>query len=104
LPKDLFVATNKSVKIEFDPAKSEKNARERGLPFSLVEQFHWETASFSQDVRFPYPESRFVAVGFIAKRLHVICFTPLETGVRIISFRKANAKEVRRYEKEKTAH
>jgi hypothetical protein len=36
------------VKIEFDPAKSEKNARLRGLPFHLVEEFVWETAIFGR--------------------------------------------------------
>jgi uncharacterized DUF497 family protein len=38
------------VTIEFDPAKSEKNARLRGLPFHLVEEFDWETAIFWEDV------------------------------------------------------
>jgi uncharacterized DUF497 family protein len=33
-------------------------------------------------------------------RLHVICFTPIDGGVRIISFRKANRREVRYYEDE----
>jgi uncharacterized DUF497 family protein len=91
------------MKIEFDPAKSEKNARERGLPFHLVEEFEWETAVFSEDTRFPYPEARFTALGFIGKRLHSICFTSIAGGMRIISFRKANKREVRRYEKEKAA-
>ncbi|MBS0349815.1 MAG: BrnT family toxin [Proteobacteria bacterium] len=43
-----------------------------------------------------------VAVGFLGNRLHVLCFTPRKNGVRIISFRKANAREVKRYEKETT--
>lgn len=92
------------MKIEFDPAKSEKNARERGLPFLAVEEFEWETAVFSADDRYPYPETRFTALGFIGSRLHVVCFTPVAGGMRVISFRKANDREVRRYEEEKTAH
>jgi len=92
------------MKIEFDPAKSERNARERGLSFDLVEGFDWETAIYWEDVRFPYAEIRFTAIGFVGKRLHVVCFTPLMHVLRIISFRKANAREVRRYEKEKTTH
>jgi hypothetical protein len=92
------------MRIEFDPAKSEKNLRQRGLAFELVEQFEWETASFSEDDRFAYPETRIVVVGFIAARLHVVCFTPVEGGIRVISFRKANEREVRRYEKEKAAY
>jgi uncharacterized DUF497 family protein len=89
------------MKIEFDPGKSAKNARDRGLPFDRVAEFEWETAAYEQDLRFPYPEARFVAVGCIGLRLHVVCFTPVAGGIRVISFRKANAREVRRYEEEK---
>jgi uncharacterized DUF497 family protein len=89
------------VKIEFDAAKSEKNARERGLSFNLVEQFDWAGALYAEDVRHPYPERRFVALGFVGARLHVICFAPIADGVRVISFRKANDREVRRYDEEK---
>jgi uncharacterized protein len=89
------------MKIEFDSTKSEKNARERGLPFELVEEFEWESAVLSEDIRFPYPETRFNALGFIGNRLHVVCFTAITGGVRVISFRKANEREVHRYEKEK---
>ena len=36
-------------------------------------------------------------MGYLNERVHVICFTPIEEGVRIISFRKANAREVSYY-------
>jgi uncharacterized protein (DUF4415 family) len=35
-----------------------------------------------------YPEIRIIALGFLGVRLHVICFTLIDDGVRIISFRK----------------
>ena len=75
------------MKIEFDAAKSENNARERNLPFHLVENFDWETALIAKDDRRVYPESRLVAIGYLENRLHVLCFTPIEEGVRIISLR-----------------
>lgn len=87
------------MKIEFDPIKSEKNDRERGLPFSFVIEFDWENAIYIEDTRQAYPEKRYVALGYLGIRLHVLCFTPIEGGVRIISFRKANLREVSRYEK-----
>lgn len=90
------------MKIEFDAAESEKNARERDLPFHLAEYFDWETALITEDDRRVYPESRFVAIGFLEDRLHILCFTPIIGGMRIISFRRANDREVRDYEK-KTA-
>ena len=91
------------MKIEFDSAKSEKNARERGLPFEMVDLFDWSAAQAEDDTRHPYPEHRVIATSFLGNRLHVVCFTPIEGGVRVISFRKANKREIRKYEKEKTA-
>lgn len=88
------------MKIEFDPNKSKINELERGLPFELAEDFEWETAIYAEDIRQDYPERRFVAMGYLEERLHIVCFTPIEGGVRVISFRKANAREVARYEKE----
>lgn len=90
------------MKIDFDPEKSKKNARDRDLPFELAVEFDWETAIYAEDVRNPYPERRFVAMGYLGERLHVLCFTPIDGGVRIISFRKANLREVKRREKEIT--
>ncbi len=87
------------MKIDFDPAKSAGNERERGLLFTEVEQFDWEGATYQLDERYAYPEPRFVAVGYIRQRLHVVCFTPIDDGIRVISFRKANRREVQGYEK-----
>lgn len=90
------------MKIDFDLKKSEKNNHDRGLPFDRAADFDWETALYAEDVRHSYPEQRFVAMGYLDERLHVLCFTPIKGGVRIISFRKANLREVERYEKEIT--
>lgn len=92
------------MKITFDSTKSEKNARERGLPFEMVEAFDWDTCLTQDDVRFVYPERRRVSLGFIGQRLHVVCHTPIEGGIRVISFRKANKREIRLYEKKKTSY
>ena len=96
----LFICCyNQNMKIEFDLKKSHKNLIERSLPFDQVSEFDWETARYTEDVRNDYPENRYVAVGYLDERLHVVCFTPIDGGVRIISFRKANAREVKHYEK-----
>ena len=86
------------MQIEFDPAKNEANVRERGLSFEAAESFDFGTAVIEQDRRWDYPEVRFVALGFLAQRLHVLCFTPIDDGIRVISFRKANKREVASYE------
>jgi uncharacterized DUF497 family protein len=86
------------VNVDFDPIKSAKNDRDRGLPFSKAAEFDWANAVFSEDSRHAYPERRFVASGFIGDRLHIVCFTPITGGIRVISFRKANQREVKRHE------
>lgn len=88
------------MKIDFDSEKSNKNSRDRGLSFDRAVDFDWETALYAEDIRYSYPERRFIAMGYLEDRLHVLCFTPIKGGVRIISFRKANLREVKRYENE----
>ena len=90
------------MRIEFDPNKNETNIRTRGLGFEQVAQFDFGTAVMEQDTRKAYPEVRFVATGFLGGRLHVLCFTPVAGGIRVISFRKANAREVRDYDQTRT--
>ena len=84
--------------IDFDAAKSAKNLAERELPFDKVVDFDWQTASIAVDIRNPYPEQRLVALGYLIERLHVLCFTPIAGGIRVISLRRANKREVSRYE------
>jgi len=38
----------------------------------------------------------------IRDRLHVLCFTPVVNGIRVISFRKANKREIKDYEQART--
>jgi uncharacterized protein len=87
------------MKITFDPAKSARNAAERGLPFEQVRGFDFGTAIIAVDDRHDYGEVRYVALGYLDARLHVLCFTETSTGIRVISFRKANFREVKRYER-----
>lgn len=86
------------MQVAFDPLKNEANIRERGLAFERALDFDFDTALIAQDTRKPSPEVRYVAVGFLDSRLHVLCFTPTTDGIRVISFRKANSREVRNYE------
>jgi hypothetical protein len=86
--------------ITFDPAKNDANVRERGLPFSLVkDDFDWATALIGEDARKDYGESRYEALGYVGQRLHVVVFTRAANAVRVISFRKANKREARKYGK-----
>ena len=79
--------------ISYDPAKNDWNIRERGLSFERTADFDFETAKIWQDTRKPYPQARFVAIGYLDDRLHVLVFGEAERGIRVISFRKANPRE-----------
>jgi uncharacterized DUF497 family protein len=86
------------MKIEFDAAKSEKNAKERGLAFTEAERFDYDTALRIEDMRKDYGERRIIAYGYIGSRLHVLCFKPIaRLHIRIISLRKANKREEKFY-------
>jgi len=86
------------MKLDYDAAKNARNIAERQLSFEQVRGFDFDLAVITQDVRKNYPEARYVALGMLDARVHVLCFTPIEGGVRVISFRKANPREVKRYE------
>lgn len=88
------------MQITYDPAKDARNVEERGLPFALVRDFDWSSALIVEDDRFDYGESRYQAMGFIGDRLHVVVFTPRGDAVYVISFRKANKREVKSYDQE----
>ena len=88
------------VELEYDPRKNEANIRQRGLSFELVRQFDFESSLIWQDRRQPYPETRYIALGLIGARAHVVVYSETNRGIRVISFRKANFGEQSRYEQE----
>ena len=90
------------MQISYGPVKNARNIRIRGLSFDDASNFDFKTALIEIDNRIEYGETRYVALGTLAKRLHVLCFTETATGIRVISFRKANLREVNRYAKTQT--
>lgn len=87
------------MRISFDPVKNERNIRERGLPFEWILEFDFKSAVFEVDDRKEYGETRYIALGSLRERVHVLCFTETPDGIRVISLRKANEREVKRYAK-----
>ncbi len=84
----------------YDPDKNQRNIELRDLNFDRVAELDWDNAWIYKDERNEYNEIRFIAYGMLDKRLHFVCFTETKDGIRIISFRKANNREVKRYEQE----
>jgi uncharacterized DUF497 family protein len=95
----VFVCTLKGVRISYDPAKNERNIRFRELSFESAAAFDFESALYAVDDRRDYGETRHIAVEMLGNRLHVLCSAETVDGIRVISFRKANAREMKRYAK-----
>ena len=86
------------MKTEWDQAKREKTLRERGLDFAHVEAADWDAALTEQDTRGAYGEDRFVSLVLIHGRLCVVAWCVRGDALRVISLRKANARERKRYD------
>ena len=89
------------MRVTFDPAKNARNIAERDLPFEQVADLAWETAILQEDRRKDYGETRVRVLARLGRRLHVTVITMRGEAMHVISFRKANRKEVEWYEQEK---
>ena len=85
------------MKIEFDPAKDAANNAKHGVSLRMAVWLDWETALIWKDERFDYGETRMNALGLVGRRVYFAAFTDRAMGRRVISFPKANDREVRRY-------
>ena len=86
--------------VEFDPVKSEENLNKHGLPLDAAILLFDGPYVEEQDGRRDHGETRFVATGPIdafGDRVFVVVYTWRDAVRRIISFRKANDREVRKY-------
>jgi uncharacterized DUF497 family protein len=84
------------VEYEWDEAKRRDNlAKHRGVDFSGMEAFEWETAAIASSSR--HGEARYTALGYIGDRLYYVVYTMRGDKCRIISLRKANPREERQY-------
>lgn len=80
--------------------KDEENRRKHLLPLAAAALLFEGRFIEEEDSRRKYGETRFIAVGPIAAfgdRIFVVVYTWRGPIRRIISFRKANDREVRRY-------
>ena len=82
---------------EWDEKKSRENLSKHGLSFrDAAEVFAGPRVTF-EDTRRDYREPRFVTIGRLRGRAVVIAHTPRGEITRVISMRKANSREARRY-------
>jgi uncharacterized DUF497 family protein len=85
------------MRITFDTGKDAVNIAKHGVSLAIAEELEWDTLRAGPDTRFLYPELRFVGYALRADRLFCVVFTDQGVVRRIISLRKANRREIRRY-------
>jgi uncharacterized DUF497 family protein len=85
------------MRVTFDPVKRAETLRKRRIDFLDAELVFTGLTYTIPDQRFPYPEERFISVGLLSGRMVIVVWTPTGDGRRIISMRKANAREQARY-------
>lgn len=85
---------------EWDEQKRRSNFEKHGVDFATVARCDWPTALIVRDERQNYGEQRFVAFLLLGIRLHVVVYAQRGAARRLISFRKANSREVGFYEAE----
>ena len=87
------------MEFEWDEAKSEACYAERGFDFAYAVRVFLDRGRLIEpDDRFDYGEPRQRVLGRIDGRVFVVVYTPRGRRFRLISARKANRREVRRYE------
>lgn len=80
-------------------AKNDTNLRERGLPLLAARVMFNAALLVREDTRKSYPERRFIGYNTIDGRLMVVVFCcPAPLHTHIISFRKTNSREHKKFE------
>ena len=85
------------MEITCDPAKDAANVAKHGVSLALAAELEWESAVVWPDVRREYGEARMAAIGYIGLRLYLVVFVDRAGVRRVVSLRKANQREVKRY-------
>jgi len=85
------------MEITCDPAKDAANFAKHGVSLALAAGLEWDTLRAEADVRRHYGETRFIGYAVLEGRLYCVVFTDRGEQRRIISLRKANPREVKRY-------
>ena len=85
--------------VEFDATKQEDTLKQRGLDMARCDEVFDGQNLTVEDTRRDYGEERFITIGFLDDRMVVLVWTQRPEARRIISLRKANAREKAIYSK-----
>jgi uncharacterized DUF497 family protein len=85
------------VQYEFDPHKDQLNLQKHGVRLALASELEWDAALLWIDDRRDYGETRILALAPRTAILYCVAFVDRGDVRRVISLRRANRREVRRY-------
>ncbi|MCX4162704.1 MULTISPECIES: BrnT family toxin [Paraburkholderia] len=86
------------MKTTHDRTKSEVNEAKHSVSLGLAEAIDWSSVWCAPDIRRDYGELREIGYAVIGARLYCVVFTQRGETFRVISLRKANNREIERYE------
>lgn len=89
---------------EWDEGKRQMNMIKHGFDFLDAEEMFDDYFISEQDNRFDYGEIRCQGLGMIRGREMVVVYTKRNQRIRLISLRKANAKEIAKYRLQKKSY
>ena len=85
------------MQIEFDADKDAVNIAKHGISLAAAKWLEWDTLIATEDRRTNYNETRMIGYALFDERLYCVVYTDRNRIRRIISLRKANSREVKRY-------
>ncbi|MBM3513272.1 MAG: BrnT family toxin [Alphaproteobacteria bacterium] len=85
------------MKFEWHEAMRLRNLAKHDMDFADVVALDWERATVVEDARQDYGESRYRVFASLNGRLCAVTIAIRANAIRIISLRKANKREGRRY-------
>ena len=83
--------------LTFDPEKRAATLKHRGLDFADAAKVFAGRHLQIEDDRKDYGETRWITVGRLGRSLVVVVWTPRGEARRIVSMRKCNARERKRF-------
>jgi len=83
--------------INYDPNKDSTNQSKHGVSLALAKHLEWDWLLAEPDIRKDYGEQRIIGYAPISDRVFCVVYADRDNERRIVSLRKANKREVKRY-------
>jgi uncharacterized protein len=88
------------MELEYDDDKDVHNLAKHGVSLAAASRLRWDTLLAWEDRRRQYGEPRMAGLALMNDRLYAVVYVDRGAKRRIISLRRANRREVRRYASE----